>query len=204
MWHGIGPGEVGRIQVGTAHLVPAHAGRVGRLDAGPAPTDACVVDHDVEAAEALHHICDQLGHGLLIGKIDGIELGLAFHSGDFAHDGLALGLVARGDGHLRALTDEAMHNAPADPGVAAGDECDLVFQAHGLCVSSLDHGVPRPHPSAIQVARHPRPPCLAQVANRQHPAPTGGMRAPHDRQSATNSRPALPRPHCDRISLRIS
>src|SRR5207245_443970 len=89
--------------------------------------DARVVDHDVEPAEAR----DRLAHAALDARLVGDvgldrERALAELRRQRARCG---GVDVRDDGP-RALADEALGNAAADPLRAAGDDDDLALVPH--------------------------------------------------------------------------
>jgi len=92
-----------------------------------------IVDQDVEPAEALDHVVDQLLHLVALGDVAlegrGRDL-VAFEVLGDAH-GLVLALgVDHGD--VAAFLSERVADALAEPAIATGDDGDLALEIHGF------------------------------------------------------------------------
>jgi hypothetical protein len=93
--------------------------------------DAGVIDHDVEALEAVQQAREQgvhLGPHRHIGPEAGAVT--ARGGGQLGRHGLGLGRVAAGDGHLGPRPQEVLGDGVADALGAAGDQRDFVLQIH--------------------------------------------------------------------------
>ena len=87
--------------------------------------DAGVVEHDVEAAEAVDRVVDQLLHLLGVAHVGALEGGgLAELTGELA----AVLLVDVGDHHLGPLRDQQLRSRVTDAAGAARHDRDLALE----------------------------------------------------------------------------
>ena len=135
--------------------------------------DADVVEHDVEAAEAVHRAGDGRGH--VASSCDTSQrsaTAVAAGSLDLGHRLLGPVQVDVGADDRGALLGEAQRRRPADAGAGPSDDRDLVLEQHRLTPSSssAQRAVGRRRPRSGCLDRHrgsSRPPSSRVVGERR-------------------------------------
>src|SRR5262249_45111233 len=93
----------------------------------------CVVDEDVDPAEALHDLIDQLPDLRRLGHVAGEGNRLDAVPGQLVRDRVGvLGALRIDDRDVGALGGERVTDALPQSAIAAGDDRDAVFQIHGF------------------------------------------------------------------------
>ena len=81
--------EPGGIEVGTTQFLPAHPGGIVVPDAGAPAADSGVVDDNIDAAEAIRHLRDHGGTGVLRGEFARPEAGFGARRLELAQHALS-------------------------------------------------------------------------------------------------------------------
>src|SRR5205807_7112677 len=133
---GVLAAEVGALEVGVHGLVPDVLGQERRGGVGPAGLvpvvrdvpDAGVVVEDVQAAEGVGRVPDQVFALGLVGHVRPLEGGPAGVPFDVFDRCVATLLVDVGDHHAGALAGEEERRRPTLPAARTGDDGHLAFE----------------------------------------------------------------------------
>ena len=128
MGNAVSAGEEDAGQVDRDRPFPDLDGRIEALVLGQ--DDACVVEHDIEAAERACALVDEASAGDGVGNVARYRHGLAAHLADPAGARRRRLAPYIGADHARALAGEFEGRGFADPASRAADEGALSGQTH--------------------------------------------------------------------------
>src|SRR6516225_1380004 len=132
-------GEEGSVEMDGHHLLPVRERKaldwMHDLDAG-------IADEDIDTTVGGNHFFHALLNLSLVGYIHSDGHRLAPGLGDFLRDRSCRRFVQVGDGDLATFPREGERDLFPDAACGTGDNCNLVFQAHGTSGLFIAHGSP--------------------------------------------------------------